>query len=137
VAEIICIKDKLQREKNKKAGRVKKRKLLAVQKIFQCAQCAFKCARCGAQLDPEHDKLESHQQDIIIPYRFCKSCAEEYIDFIKRLQGDGNPECYWHSESWIELWKKWIEYQNAYDRYLKSKEFMQLVDELKQIGPDS
>jgi len=37
---------------------------------------------------------------------------------------------------WFELWRKWIVYQEAIDHYLKSKEFLQLLQELKQRRPD-
>ena len=136
MTNIIQLDKKLKHAKEKKAEIIKKRKILAVQKVFQCKQCAFKCEKCGTQIQPE----EQHQQRAIsalrIPYRFCESCAEEYADYIERLKGRGDSEYYWHNETWIELWRKWIDYQGGVDRYVKSKEFKQLLLELKQTKPD-
>jgi hypothetical protein len=61
-----------------------------------------------------------------------KACSQEYIEYIDRLKGGGDSDCYWHNEAWIDAWSKWIEYQSSVDRYIKSKEFKMLLDELKQ-----
>ena len=79
---------------------------------------------------------ENNLSDPRIPYRFCESCSEEYIDYIERLKGKGDSDCYWHNDDWLEIWKRWIDYQGVIDRYLKSKEFIQLVQELKDTKPD-
>jgi hypothetical protein len=36
----------------------------------------------------------------------------------------------------MDAWTKWIEYQSSVDRYIKSKEFKKLLDELRQTGRD-
>ncbi len=136
MADIIQLNDKLQYVKEKKAEEIKKRKILAVQKIFQCTHCAFKCEKCGTQINPDEQHIGSDINDLRVPYRFCESCSEEYIDYIERLKGKGNPECYWHNTTWLESWKKWIDYQGVLDRYLKSKEFKQLLQELKEAKFD-
>ena len=79
-----------------------------------------------------HSKLKKHK----IPYNFCESCKEEYLDYIDRLRGGGNPEYYWHNENWLDIWQKWIDYQHTIDCYLKSKEFNRLLQELKQPEPN-
>ncbi|NNF97778.1 MAG: hypothetical protein HKM93_00205 [Desulfobacteraceae bacterium] len=126
---IISIDKKLQLNKKKKAALEKRHKIMAVRKIFQCTHCASKCEKCGTQVSsvPGGD----HTNRRIIPYRFCESCRTEYIDYIDRLQGRGDNQNYWHNESWITVWSTWIEYQNAIDQYLKSKEFVKLLDELR------
>ena len=106
MAEIISLDNKLQISKQKKSELARKRKLIAVKKVFQCT------------------------------HRFCESCAEEYIEYIERLKGRGNPECYWHNAEWLDLWQKWIDYQGALDRYMKSKAFAKLLNELKQTHPE-
>jgi hypothetical protein len=58
------------------------------------------------------------------------------LEYIERLKGRGDADCYWHNESWIDSWTKWIEYQSSVDRYIKSKEFKKLLDELKQSRTD-
>lgn len=71
-----------------------------------------------------------------MPYRFCGACAEEYIDYIERLKGEGDPNCYWRNEAWLEIWTAWIHYRAAMDRHFKSKEFLQLIKELKPSPSD-
>lgn len=136
MADIIQLDAKLQHSKEKKADIIKKRKVLAIQKVFQCTHCAFKCEKCGIQITLDEENKTSDSRQLKVPYRFCASCSEEYIDYIKRLQGEGDEDCYWHNEAWLEVWKKWIDYQHVIDRYLKSKEFLMLMQEMKDTGPD-
>ncbi|MGA8179733.1 MAG: hypothetical protein WB792_06710 [Desulfobacterales bacterium] len=136
MANIIELDKKLKHTKEKKAEIIRKRKILAVQKIFQCMHCAFKCEKCGTQIQPDEHHQQRSISDLRVPYRFCESCAEEYIDFIERLKGRGDSEYYWHNDIWLEMWRKWIDYQGAIDTYLKSKEFRQLLEELKDTRPD-
>ena len=132
MADIIPLKNKLQHTKEKEAEIIRKRKILAVQKIFQCTHCMFKCEKCGTQISTEDKSGINKKKELRIPYRFCESCTEEYTDYIKSLQGKGDPQYYWHNEEWLELWRKWIDYQGVMDRYLKSKEFKRLLQELKE-----
>ncbi len=137
MAEIISLDKKLKNDREKKTELVRKRKIQAIQKVFQCTQCAFKCEKCGTQLpsDREKQKKANHYFQRI-PYQFCDGCQREYIDYINRLRGNGDPDCYWHNEEWLCLWKDWIEYQGSVDRYLQSKEFKKLLQEIKQSGPE-
>jgi hypothetical protein len=136
VAEVISLDKKLQISKEKKNELVRKRKLLAVKKVFQCTHCAFKCEKCGTQIGTDSVDETADLFKARIPYRFCESCAEEYVEYIERLKGHGDPECFWHNSEWLNLWQKWIEYQGALDRYMKSKEFVSLLNELKQTHPE-
>ena len=138
MAEIISLDDKLQDAKNKRHALTRKRKLLAVKKVFQCTHCSFKCEKCGTQINDYETVPGSGKSpnDLRVPYRFCESCSEEYIDYIKRLQGGGDTDCYWHNDQWADAWHKWIEYQGAVDRYTKSKDFLKLIKELKQTRPE-
>jgi hypothetical protein len=70
-----------------------------------------------------------------VPYRFCASCSEEYIDYIERLKGGGDSECYWRNDEWLESWRRWIDYQGALDRFIRSKEFSRLLKELEETTP--
>lgn len=132
MADIISIDNKLALAKEQKAALIRKRKIKAVQKVFQCTQCAYKCEKCGTQLE----RAEQEQENIRVPYRLCESCSEEYIDYIERHKDAGDMDCYWRNKSWMDLWKSWIDYQSAIDSYMKSKEFLQLLQELKQQSPD-
>ena len=136
MADIIHIEKKRQLSKEKKAELIKQRKLMAVQKVFQCTHCAFKCEKCGTQINPEERSQESENGRVKVPYRFCDSCSEEYIDYFESLNGRGDPDCYWHNDFWLESWRRWIDYQGVIDSYLKSKEFVQLLQELKETKSD-
>ena len=135
VADVISINDKLQLAEEKKTEIIHKQKILAVQKVFHCTHCASKCAKCGTQITMDQ-RYKEKDFKLRVPYRFCESCSEEYINYIEYLQGGRDPEYYWQNEAWLNLWKKWIDYQSAIDRYIKSKEFIQLLHELKQIRFD-
>jgi len=136
MADVISLDDKLELTKNKKAALIRRQKVLAVQKVYQCTQCSFKCEKCGKQIRHNYQTEKKDKKKIRVPYRLCDSCSEEYIDYINQHTGKGDPDTYWHNESWVDLWKKWIDYQGAIDRYLKSKEFLQLLQELRQTGLD-
>ena len=136
MAEIISIDGKLELAKEKKEAIIRKRKILAVQKVFQCTHCAFKCEKCGTQIERRKENKTKIERDLRVPYNFCAACKAEYIDYIERLQGGGDPDCYWHNDAWIDAWKTWIDYQSSVDRYLKSKEFIRLLQEFKQTRPE-
>jgi hypothetical protein len=129
VADIISFENKLQGVETQKAGDSRRRKVLAVQRFLQCSRCALKCEKCGTPIDTMPDTNSSGPK---IPYRFCDECTEEYCDYIQKLQGGGDPACYWRNEAWIKAWQHWINYQHSKDQYQRSKEFRQLLEELKQ-----
>jgi hypothetical protein len=133
MSKIISLDDKLKLSAQEKAATIRKRKILAVRKVFQCTHCTSKCERCGIGLGPDnHTQVDNTR----VPYHFCDSCAEEYIDFIDRLQGRGDEHAYWHNEAWLKVWQTWIEYQGTIDHYLRSKEFRRLLKELRADGDD-
>ena len=128
MTKVISLNDKLKLSEKEKAVVERKRKILAVRKIFQCTQCASKCERCGTTLGPDN---QVHADNTRVPYIFCDSCAEEYMDYIDRLQGKGDPHAYWHNHDWLKVWRAWIDYQGSVDQYLRSKEFQKLLEELR------
>ena len=134
MAEIISLNAKLQMSQDKRDALIRKRKILAVQKVFHCTRCAQKCEKCGVHFDTE--TRTDPDSSVADPYRFCESCRDEYRDFVNRLKGSGDPDCYWHNDAWFESWRRWIDYQAATDRYMKSPEFFQLIQELKQTRFD-
>ena len=135
MADVISLDEKLKLAQEERETLVRRRKIQAVQKVFQCTHCAFKCEKCGTQI--EHDAHDAaHADPPRVPYRFCRGCLEEYLDYIERLKGKGDPDCYWHNEAWMHLWKAWIDYQGSLDSYVKSKAFIQLMQDLQQTRPE-
>jgi hypothetical protein len=125
---VISLDDKLKLSAKQRESLVHKRKILAVHKVFQCTHCASKCERCGTSLGPDN---QGPKDNLRIPYNFCDSCTEEYIEYINHLQGKGNDGAYWLNHAWLNVWRSWIEYQGAIDQYIRSKEFRQLLNELR------
>ncbi len=136
MADIISICDKLAQAKDKQSAFRDKRKRRAVQQMYQCAGCAAVCERCGAPTAAGCSCESGEGQDRHIPYRFCPDCAEEFIDYIDRLQGRGDESLYWRNEAWMEVWATWINHRAALDRHFRSKDFFRLLEELKNTPSD-
>jgi hypothetical protein len=127
MAEIIDLKAKRKGEEDKKAAQERTRRMEAVLQMFQCTHCGMKCMKCGSQLHVE----QGPQADTRIPYRLCQTCKEEYLEFLERLHGRGDPSLYWYNREWMEVWKAWMHYQDALGRYQISEEFRRLLQELR------
>ncbi|WP_207689923.1 hypothetical protein [Desulfonema limicola] len=137
MADIISIDNKLKDVRQRKKALARQRKLAAIRSVFQEARRTFRCEKCYRQLDlPDIEEDDDEEPNPRVPYRFCESCSEEYIDYIEKLKGKGNPDCYWHNDAWRKTWHSWIDYQGAVDNYLKTSEFKQLIQELNEIDPD-
>ena len=136
MADIISICDKLAQAKDRQSAARDKRKRLAVQQMYQRAGCAAVCERCGAPAATGCSCQSSEVQDRRIPYRFCEDCAEEFVDYIERMQGRGDESLYWRDEAWMEVWATWINHRAALDRHFRSKGFARLIEEIKNTPSD-
>jgi hypothetical protein len=132
MGDIISLENKVQESREKKMAADRLRKLQAVRSVLQEARGILTCEKCHHELD---DASMHRERDPRVPYLFCESCAEEYVDYIERLQGRGDKMCYWRNRQWFDIWKQWIEYRGTIDTFLRSKEFRRLLEELKQVGP--
>jgi hypothetical protein len=132
MAEIISIDEKRLFSDKEKVLRLRKRKLLAVRKLIQCTHCQLKCEKCGSIIEREEGRLNGIINRVRVPYRFCDNCSEEYVDFVGRLSGNGDPDYFWHNESWLKSWQAWIDYKGALDEHVKSKEFRKLLKDLEE-----
>lgn len=130
MADVISLSRKRQIALDRQEALVRRRKIEAVRRVLQCTHCSLKCEKCGTQIQDR--PLDQRP----LPYRFCNECAEEYVDYLERLQGKGDPVCYWRNDCWMEAWRSWIEHQGALDHYKKSKEFLELIRELQQTRLD-
>ncbi len=137
MADIIELNEKIREADQRRRAAVRKRKLEAVRNVLQCSHCSMKCEKCGTRLDDDTPADPFRYRDLKIPYRLCDSCSLEYRDYIQRLQGGGDRDCYWHNQAWLDSWGAWIAYRGTLDRYLRSKEFCRLLEELKQEPVDS
>ncbi len=137
MAEIISICDKLDRAKLEKDTRLDRRKQRAVERLFQRTCYSVDCEKCGLPVDDVcSDKGCTQKGTHRIPYQFCDACTEEFIDYIERLKGRGDPACYWRNEAWLEVWSTWINHRAAMDRHVRSKEFARLLQEVKDTTSD-
>jgi hypothetical protein len=126
----------LAQAKNKQAASRDKRKRLAVQQMYQCAGCAAVCERCSAPVAAGCNCEADQKHERRIPYRFCDDCAEEFVDYIERLQGRGDKDLYWRNEAWMEVWATWINHRAALDRHFRSEGFARLLEDLKNTPSD-
>ena len=128
MADIISLETKFRHSGKRKAEMDRLRKIRLVQKLLRRLQATGRCEKCGSRITPNEDTF---QRSLRVPYNFCTDCSEEYIDYIEKLKGNGNPDNYWHNGAWQKIWHAWIDYQNTIDQYLKTKEFKQLLKETK------
>jgi hypothetical protein len=68
VADIISLDKKLDLAKDKKAALIRRRKVLAVQKVFQCTHCSLKCEKCGTQIEHDPSAGEKYRRNLRVPY---------------------------------------------------------------------
>jgi hypothetical protein len=135
MAEIISFDNRRQDADEREKARERRRKIAAVRRMLDCTHCSRKCLKCGAPIDSD-DRPDKSPSSLRIPYRFCMACADEYVDYIERLKGRGDTNSYWHNDQWLEAWGKWIDYQSCMDQYVRSREFLQLIRELKPTTPE-
>jgi hypothetical protein len=132
VADIISFDNLRQEAEDKAADRLKKSKAVSARKGILASRRPNRCEKCsGPMSEPAADRKDDPRR-LRTPYVFCDNCLEEYIDFIDRLQGRGNPHFYWHNDIWMESWRRWIDYKSTLDRYIRSREFTQLVREIER-----
>lgn len=130
MAEIIQFGKKAQDLKSVRDNSLRQRKIEALKKIFQCTRCMLKCAKCGSQLDSSGEAPQKY----VAPYPFCKNCHEEYQEYRERSEGKQlNPSYYWYNDIWLKVWETWLEEQKLLDEYRKSKEFLQLLEEVEDL----
>ncbi|MGD9331539.1 MAG: hypothetical protein PVJ53_09525 [Desulfobacterales bacterium] len=134
MADVISICDKLDRAKLEKDATLDRRKQRAIKHLFQRSCCALDCEKCGLPIGRACAKEGCPKvHDHRVPYQFCDDCTEEFIDYIERLKGRGDPDCYWRNEAWLEVWSTWINHRAALDRHARSSEFARLLQEIKDI----
>ena len=130
MAEIIEFGKKAQDLKSVKDTSLRQRKIEALRKMLQCTRCAMKCAKCGNQMDMDGDETARYA----VPYPFCRNCQEEYEEYRARTEKRlATPRYYWHNDVWMKAWESWLEHQKALDEYKRSKEFLQLLQEVEEL----
>jgi hypothetical protein len=123
MAGIIDLTDKIARSKQNRD----REKIHAAYKVFLCSGCPSKCSKCGTQLDVAHHDCTKDMERM---FRLCSVCGEEYAEFQRRKEGKTTLQMYWHNEQWVNLWDAWLNYQKTMSEYRKSKEFLQLLEDL-------
>jgi len=130
MAEIIEFGKKAGDLKSCRDTSMRRRKLDALKKIFQCTRCMLKCAKCGTQLDMDVEESIRYAA----PYHFCRNCLEEYEEYRARIGGkEAGPRFYWHNDVWMKVWESWLEHQQHLDQYRQSKEFLKLLEEVEDL----
>lgn len=128
MADIIELEKRRQQQQGKRADALQDERIDVLKKVLQCARCQFKCSRCGTQIKGSGDRQHS-----TLSYPLCSSCGEEYELYLKLTRGELGAGRYWHNEEWLELWRTWLQHQQALDHYRNSKEFIKLLHELEGL----
>jgi len=89
MTNIISFKDKKGLVEQKQAALNRKRKVLAVRKVFQCTQCAFKCEKCGTHIERGSEDTTAFRRKLNVPYNFCEGCSDEYLDLLNGSREPG------------------------------------------------
>ncbi len=122
MAEIIDLNLRHKHQRKKLEDKAKER-AAAVASALSCGLCPRRCAHCGMAIEnPVIPPPEA-------PYPFCGPCLEEYQAFRRLEDGQGEPEAYWHSPRWAEMWRYWLKHMKACDDFRSSAEFLRLMRE--------
>ena len=130
MADIIPFQDRLRKQKEGALSKEKKQRSDSFRMVMQCTACPHKCAKCGSQLEVSQPQIISE----ILPLRLCPGCWEEYRLFQELVSGQSPAEGleYYHNQTWLGIWKSWLEYQRHLRDYRNSEEFSRLVEELSK-----
>jgi hypothetical protein len=127
LADIIPLEQSRQSRDEKRELSLDQAKKRAVLDIFQCLHCPSRCARCGKPVDPYAERGKT-------PYLFCETCADDYSAYVGRLKGEKVKDRYWQNDTWMAVWKTWIDHKYAIDRHIKSREFIRLLEEINRTS---
>jgi hypothetical protein len=123
MAEVIDLRQRDSKERRVRQARARRR-AQAVASALSCGLCPRRCAHCGMAIDepplPGRD---------LGPYPFCAPCLEEYRAFQRWEEGIQEPEAYWHTDQWAEMWRSWLRHMEASDQFRRSAEFLRLMQE--------
>lgn len=123
MSKIINIQDHIELEKQKKLEEGQKRQVEAVRKVILCSSCRLRCSRCGVQVaTPTFCPFCSD-----LTFNLCPTCAEEYDEYKRSLDGLKSKDIPWHNQEWEEMWQRWLEYQKALKKYQQSREIRELL----------
>jgi len=85
---------------------------------------------CGLRVKPGD---ASNDEDISpLGLTFCKSCRDEFEDFLSVSKGDKESDVFWHNKAWTGMWAAWLNYRKAINVFTKSPEFKILIRELNR-----
>lgn len=122
--KIVDLKDRIDRQKQRKVFERDREKFEPILKVIQCSSCNFRCAMCGVHInDPEQarDSLRS------LGHSFCESCRMEFEDYLTVIRGEGS-NIFWHNKEWIRMWASWVEHRHAIKAFMNSPEFRLLSE---------
>lgn len=135
MADIISLANKIKRKQHQDAV-VAKQKFLAFRHALLRFRNIARCEKCGGETSPLLGRVNTDTVEWRIPYNFCNSCRDDYLDYVAHLKGNGNADHYWQNDLWMDAWRRWIDYQGAVDSYLKSKAYRQFMRELEHVEPE-
>jgi hypothetical protein len=130
MADIIPFQDRQRKKKEGALSKEKKERSDSFRMVMQCTACPHKCAKCGSQLEAPQPQIISET----LPLKLCPACGEEYRLFQELVSGQSSVPGleYYHNQTWLGIWKSWLEYQRYLQEFRNSEEFLRLVEELSE-----
>jgi len=125
MAEVIELMPRKAKERKRLEARAARR-AQAVAGALACGICPRRCAYCGMAIE---DQPGGRPEGT--PYSLCRDCYEEYQAFLRREQGAGEPEAFWHTEQWAEMWRTWLANMRAKEAFRNSRAFFKLMSHLQ------
>lgn len=120
MAEVIDLNTREVRER-KRLAESAQRRAAAVAGALSCGLCPHRCVHCGMSIEtPQPPPADA-------PYPFCGDCLEELRAFKRMEQGGTKPEAFWHTEEWAAMWRTWLAYMKAGDKFRGSAAFLRLM----------
>jgi hypothetical protein len=126
--KVISIEKRIKRKKQKKQLESYRGKLEGVQKVIQCSACQHRCAMCGHYLK-DSDATDG-SSSTSLGFTLCECCKSEFEDFLAISREKRPANIYWHNKEWLKMWSAWLDYRQAIDGFVNSREFKSLLEEL-------
>ena len=124
--KVFNITSKLEDKRRKEQVREYRDRFEAIQRVLQCSACQYKCAMCNRHID--RSDPSSHPASSPTEFILCESCQSEFEAFRKASQeGPREPDVFWHTQEWIDLWRCWLKFQHAIDSFRNSFDFNKIA----------
>jgi len=128
--KVINIEKRIESKKQRRQLEAYRGKLESVQKVIQCSACHHRCAMCGHYLKDSDATYDSPAASF--GFALCDCCKAEFEDFLAISRDKRRTDIFWHNREWVKMWSAWLDYRQAIDGFVNSREFKSLLEELSK-----